>query len=79
MYEGGQMNLLGTLELLTHALRLLGEEWALASRHAPASLPSPRVFQEKSQEMARSLESLRLMRYVLTTLTAQELRSGPGV
>ncbi|XP_067111192.1 HAUS augmin-like complex subunit 6 [Osmerus mordax] len=75
VYEGGQMNLLRTLELLTHALRLLGEEWALASRHGPASLLHPRGFQEKSQEMARSLESLRLMRKKISREEVPEVKS----
>ena len=69
MYEAGQMNLLSTLELLNHTLRLLGEERSLATNHAPVPQLDPQTLLEKSQQMARSLEDLRLMRYIIRSHT----------
>lgn len=75
VYEAGQMNLLRTLELFNHALRLLGDERSQATGINPAPRLDAQALQEKSQQMVRSLEDLRLMRIKIIKEEIPEVKS----
>ncbi|CAG5929310.1 unnamed protein product [Menidia menidia] len=61
MYEAGQLNLHFMMELMNQALQLLKEQYREIT---PASKPHfcPQLLKEKSQQMVRVLQDLRLIR-----------------
>ncbi|XP_068164033.1 HAUS augmin-like complex subunit 6 [Antennarius striatus] len=74
VYEGGQLNILCVLELTNHALHLLREERRRVAYTRPPQL-SPRLLQEKRQQMSRALQSVHFIRQKISKEGIPEVRS----
>ncbi|KAK2863232.1 hypothetical protein Q5P01_002765 [Channa striata] len=74
VYEAGQLNLLCVLELTNQALQLLKDERCLVS-HVPKPQLSPHDLQDKSQQMARVLQDLGLIRQKISKEEIPEVRN----
>ncbi|KAM9836845.1 HAUS augmin-like complex subunit 6 [Aulostomus maculatus] len=75
VYEAGQLNLLCVMELMNHALQLLKEE-----RHRVSDAAKPQLgildLQEKSQQMARMLQDLHLLKQKISKEEIPEVKGG---
>ncbi|XP_041841023.1 HAUS augmin-like complex subunit 6 [Melanotaenia boesemani] len=74
VYEAGQLNLLCVMELMNHAVQLLKEERCRVSSTSESRL-SPQLLQEKSQQMARVLQDLHLIRQKISKEEIPEIKS----
>uniref|UniRef100_A0A3Q1BDX9 HAUS augmin-like complex subunit 6 N-terminal domain-containing protein n=1 Tax=Amphiprion ocellaris TaxID=80972 RepID=A0A3Q1BDX9_AMPOC len=74
VYEGGQLNLLCVMELMNYASQLLKEERFQVS-HAPKAQVSPQQLQQKCHQMARMLQDLHLIRYLISKEEIPEVRN----
>ncbi|KAM4611511.1 HAUS augmin-like complex subunit 6 [Polymixia lowei] len=75
VYKEGHLNLLCVLELMNHALQLVKEERSGVGAQAPMSQLHPQHLQDKSQQMARVLEDLQLIRLKISKEEVPEVRN----